>query len=72
MLKILCKKSQNLFQDFGGSFLKIKGDSESRKLIILELDPNITCVFEFSFKYKCSVSQHINIVHGQLNLFTVV
>ena len=55
-----------MFQDVKEYFLKILGRSRevlmSRKLMIFEQNPNITSIFEFSFKSLCSVSQQIKIL----------
>ena len=76
MLKILCEKGTKfvsrcrglLLEDFGAIARRF---DESRKLMILQPNPDITCILKIPFRYLCRVSQQLKIFHAQLNFFMV-
>ena len=69
-LTILCEKGTKIVSRCWGLLLEdsiaiARSFDKWQKLMILKHNPNITCVFKFSFKYLCRVSQQIKIFHIQ-------
>ena len=69
-LTTLCEKGTQFVSRCWGLLLEISGAigrsfDKSRKLMTLQQNPNIPCIFKFSFKYLCGVSQQIKVFNVQ-------
>ena len=64
------KKAHYLFRDVGGLFLEdlwaiSRNFDKSLKLLSLKQNPNIICIFKFSYKNLYRVSKQIQIFYNQ-------